>query len=1322
MDLSGIQAPRMDWNSSNLPEAFDKFERHVKLMFSGPLKNKSEEEHVSYFLLWIGDRGRDIHSTWKDISPENAKKIKTYYERFRNYVQPKLNPIFARYKFYKQMQDNDSIDAYITRLQLIAQDCNFAEKTDEMIRDRIVFGTNSPKLREKLINIGAGLTLDVAVQTAQSLEYSREQLRSMNNEVDACRSRPVHPRPMQPHRQRQQRRTTATDAGPSLPTKHKPCFNCDTFHNFGQCPAKGKQCRKCNKLNHFAKCCRSKNNNIHTVDNDTTSHDVTSDVDGFNIDTVSTFCSTDRAMIRLPIGPNKCPISFKIDTGSSVNILPKKEFNGLNIHSPLEPPTDILTAYTGNRLPVVGKIKLRCSHKDKTVSTWFHVVDSPSVPLLSLSTSTDLGLIQLTCTVDCPSQELNKESVLSDYKDLFEGIGVIPGTCKLHLKPDAIPVVNPPRRVPEALRNRLHEELDRMENNDIIAKVNTPTDWVNSLVVVEKPNTGQLRICLDPKALNDAIRRPHYPMPTLDDVTSQLAECKYFSLLDITHAYWSVRLDEESSYLTTFSTPFGRYRYLRLPFGIKSSQDIFVQKIDEIFGDLTGVRTIVDDILISGRTRIEHDRNLTATLQRARENGIKFNPDKCRIGLSEVPFFGHVITSSGLKPDSTKIEACVNVEAPKTRGELETFLGMVTYLQKFAPNLAEITSPLRMLLKKDVEFVWDQPQSDAFSKVKQVITQSPVLAYFDPKKPVYIECDASMNGVGAAIMQDGQPVAYASKTLTQTERNYANIEREMLAIVFACQRFHQYIYGRHVIVHSDHKPLSAIMKKPLHAAPPRLQRMMLSLQKYDLDVRHVSGKEVPIGDFLSRQPMSDCSEIEGLDLHVHTVLSSMTYTDRSLENVRNETRTDLQMIALKQTIVRGWPSSRSDCPDMIREYFNHRDELSTADDLIFRGQTLVIPKRLRPHMLEQVHLGHMGIEKSTQRAKDVMFWPGMCKQITEYIMSCTICLSHRNSNQKEPLTPHEIPQGPWQEVATDIFHFDGNDYLLVVDYYSRYFEIDKLPDMLSTTVVRKLKSRFSTHGIPMRIFSDNGPQYTSDVFRNFVKSWHIEHVTSSPHYPKSNGLAERTVQTVKRLLQKAKDSGHEPYLALLEYKNTPLSDCNRSPVQLLMSKRTRSIMPTTVTQLLPKVVNPDFVRSSIQTSKNKQKNNYDKTAKPLPRLHLNETVRFQIGKLWKPAKVIEIHNANSYIIQTPSGQVYRRNRRYLIRTNEDFPEISDFTPDVLARNHSSTDKQVKQPTNNSALNIQHPSVPVDKPISPYQTRSGRIVQPSQRYAENEWTK
>ncbi|XP_052784542.1 uncharacterized protein K02A2.6-like isoform X2 [Mya arenaria] len=375
-------------------------------------------------------------------------------------------------------------------------------------------------------------------------------------------------------------------------------------------------------------------------------------------------------------------------------------------------------------------------------------------------------------------------------------------------------------------------------------------------------------------------------------------------------------------------------------------------------------------------------------------------------------------------------------------------------------------------------------------------------------------------------------------------------------------------------------------------------------------------------------------------------------------------------------------------------------------------------------MIEQVHLGHMGTDKSLQRAKDVMFWPGMSKQINDFVLNCKICLSRRNSNQKEPMTTHDIPKGPWQEVATDLFHFDGNEYLLVVDYYSRYFEIDKLPDTKSSTIVRKLKSRFSTHGIPMHIFSDNGPQYTSETFKTFVDAWHIEHVTSSPRHSSSNGLAERTVQTVKRLLVKAKDSGHDPYLALLEYRNTPMSDCKQSPMQLLMSRRTRSVLPTTISQLLPKTVNSKSVRSAIQTSKRKQKIVYDKNTKPLSMLQVNDLVRFQVGKIWKPAKVIRIHNDHSYVILTPDGSRYRRNRRFLLKSNERLTEINDFTPNVLARDQSSTDNEIN-PQVPSCANSQQFNYPAEIPQNspaPYQTRSGRIVQPSQRYNHDDWVK
>ena len=282
-----------------------------------------------------------------------------------------------------------------------------------------------------------------------------------------------------------------------------------------------------------------------------------------------------------------------------------------------------LTAYTGVQLTVRGKINLTYAYKNKSVNTDFYIVESTAPPLLSLKTSLDIGLIQLTHSIDRTENYLDKTAILKQYKDLFDGIGQLPGTCSLHLKENAMPVV----QVPFGLQDKLKEELDSMESKQIICKVTEPTSWVNSLVCVEKPN-GKIRICLDPKALNDNIRRPHYPMRSIDDITAKLAGAKYFSVLDATKGYWSICLDQESSFLTTFNTPFGLYRYLRLPMGIRSSQDIFQRKVDEMLEGLLGVTSICDDILVFGRTRTEHDSNLEKVLQKSRDSGLRFNPDK----------------------------------------------------------------------------------------------------------------------------------------------------------------------------------------------------------------------------------------------------------------------------------------------------------------------------------------------------------------------------------------------------------------------------------------------------------------------------------------------------------------------------------------------------------------------------------------------------------------------------------------------------------------------------------------------------------------------
>ena len=889
---------------------------------------------------------------------------------------------------------------------------------------------------------------------------------------------------------------------------------------------------------------------------------------------------------------------------------------------------------------------------------------------------------------------------------------------KLHLKDNAVPVVNPPRRIPEALKFRLKCELDNMENDQIIVKVDEPTDWVNSLVVVEKPQNGKLRICLDPKALNEAIRRPHYPMYTLEDVTSKLTNATCFSLLDITHAYWSVKLDESSSYLTTFGTPFGRYRYLRLPFGISASSDLFQMKVNEIFEGLSGVAAIVDDILIYGRTRDEHDRNLRKVLDRAREKGIRFNPDKMKIGVKELPFFGHLVTDEGLKIDESKLQAILKLDVPDDRQKLERFLGMVNYLAKFAPNLAELTAPLRKLLKKDSEFFWDQPQTEAFEKIKQVITQSPVLGYYNPNLPLVLEVDASKYGIGCCLMQEERPIAFASKSLTQTEVGYAQIEKELLAIVFGLKRWNQFTYGRHVIVHSDHKPISAIMKKPLSAAPPRLMRMLLQLQKYNIEVIHKSGKDIPVSDFLSRASLPDTypNLVTGLDLHVHTVLQQLFITDKRLKTIQTEIEHDRQMQTLQNVILKGWPETRSDCDQLILEYWNHRDELSFEKGLIFRGQKIVIPKSLRAEMLNQIHTGHLGVTKTLERAKDSIFWPGMTKAITDYVLSCEICLRHRDSNTKEPLISHDVPQGPYQKLGSDIFTFEGKNYLLTSCYYSRFFEIDFLPDMRAETVIQKLKVHMARNGICQLLITDNGPSYSCQAFADFARDWGFIHQTSSPFHPKSNGHSEVLVGLAKKLLRKAKDSKQDPYLLFLEYRNTPL-ECGFSPAQLLMSRRTRSVVPITDKLLQPRTVDPKIVQKAYFRSKSLQKKHYDRTARQLPSLNINDQVRIQFGKIWKPARVIQKLDSRSYTVQTSDGAIYRRNRKHLIRAKGDPVKVQDFHPTVLAQPESpiSNEHAPLPPPSNINNNSSEGNLP-------YITRSGRQVKPNQRYSTDEWVK
>ena len=372
-------------------------------------------------------------------------------------------------------------------------------------------------------------------------------------------------------------------------------------------------------------------------------------------------------------------------------------------------------------------------------------------------------------------------------------------------------------------------------------------------------------------------------------------------------------------------------------------------------------------------------------------------------------------------------------------------------------------------------------------------------------------------------------------------------------------------------------------------------------------------------------------------------------SDEKLEEVQRETEVDEDLQALRDIILIGWPGTKSQVPLALHEYWNFRDELTYVNGIVLKGTRVVVPKSMRKEMLNRIYSGHLGIEKCKSRARDVLYWPRMNSEIHDLVSKCSICLENHSSQQKEPMIPHEIPRTPWEIVGTDLFSFKGREYLVIVDYYSRYPEIALLKNSTSKEVIMHCKSIFSRHGIPLCVKSDNGPCYASAEFNEFAKSYGFSHVTTCPRYPQSNGQAERAVQTIKNILQKADD----PYLGLLEYRNTPLSDTMASPAQMLMSRRLRSLIPTTSAQLSPKVITG--MPEKLLNKQVMQKHYYDRNSRSLSYLQKGEVVRVQLqpqGK-WVPGIIHELDdNPRSYIVETPDGGMYRRNRKFILQSNE----------------------------------------------------------------------
>ena len=1286
----------LNLTGNNIAENWRRWKQRFELFsLASGLSEKDEKVQAATLLHTAGAEALEVYNTFAWENDEDKNKVEKIKEKFQAYCNPRRNVTWERHVFNTRNQlAGESIDQYVTDLKIKAQTCEFENSKDSLIRDRIVCGIICDKTRGRLLR-GPNLDLQSAIDICRSNEATATQLKVLGasaickestgpTEIDA-----IQKKPSEPHAHKQ------------------PCERCGIRHFRHQpCPAQGAECYKCGRKNHFAKVCRTPitrkpQSRVFALES--------SEPDDMFIGMIqNTPKPTDW---KVTILLNKQRTVFKMDTGAQCNVISKQKYNQVS-KAPLHQSNARLVTFGGHQLKTCGKAAINCQHRGRQYCVEFEVVDQEVPSILGLKTCTEMKLVQRIDSLDV--------DLLDQYSDVFEGLGCITGvTCHIKVDPTHPPVIHPPRRVPVTLRPKIQEELARMESLDVIEKVAEPTDWVNSMVTIIKPN-GKVRMCIDPRDLNKAVKREYYPMRTIDEIITRMPNASVFSVLDASSGFWQVKLDQESTKLCAFNTPFGRYMFKRLPFGLSSSQDIFQKIMSEMFEDIPGVEVVVDDLLIWGENREEHDERLIQVLQRARHRGLKLNKAKCQFRQHEISYIGHVLSKDGIKPDPKKTEAITQMTPPQNKEEVQRFLGMLTYLAKFIPNLSQIAAPLRVLLEKDTQWHWHEEQVKSFKALKQLATEAPVLKYFDPNKHTKLSVDASSKGVGAVLLQEGHPIAYASKALTNSQQNYAQIEKEMFAIVFGCTRFHEYIYGMQTIeVETDHKPLETILKKPLYQAPARLQKMIMTVQKYSIDLVYRPGKELVIADALSRAYLPEQS-----DMSTHTdfevnVICTLPISNSKLLQLQTETKTDPVLQQLKMMVEKGWPSNKREVPKQCLPFWSFHDQVSFNDGIFFKGEKVIIPGTMQPEMLKLIHNSHLGIEKCKRRARDVLYWPGMSTQIEDFVSNCSVCSTYTRSNTKEPLLPHSIPSRPWSKVGGDLFELRGKHYLILVDYYSGFVELNHLHTTTSNQVITQCKSQFARHGIPDIIITDNGPQFSSHEFKQFAQNYQFEHRTTSPYHPQSNGMAEKSVQTVKNLMKKALHDKKDPYLALLDYRNTPQSDNVGSPVQRLMGRRTKTLIPTTKVLLKPKVINPSVVQKELRQRKLVQKRYYNQHVKRLPKLKVGESVWLQVpdGR-WAPAKVSGVSKRapRSYFVTTPQGHSYRRNRKHLRKMSNNHTDNRTDNTDYLEEEDAGDSGNTCVVPNGESQMTTPPVIQSEMPLR----RSQRTIRKPVRYSDSNY--
>lgn len=1351
------------------PDAFKAFKRDVVNLIGAVGGAPSSERKTQILLNLMAPAGRDRFETLVFEAEADKKDFDKVCKAFEDSLQPvKKNKRYARHIFQtRDKKEAESFENYVQALRKLLPDCEYhADDQQDHIVDKLIIAVEDLPLKCQLLDVD-NLTVDEVLQRINLREIRQNQAEKMNGngkhqEVhqfsrDRSRSRSKMRRSRsrsrshsrnryskerpsfkkkEPYRRTRDREPTPYHSkarydrnrsrSKSPGTKGKPsCWFCGGYHRFiprNNCPAYGQQCKKCGVMNHFARECRREdyedNRSVNSISVCTDPKCEDCDHSAQRILKVDCLNSDENATCWFEkIECEDTAIKFKLDTGAEANVIPLQEYKKIKQPSRICKTPIVLKAYGNFTVNPIGKVKLQTSVNGHSQKEEYLVVDAKVTPIFGLKACVKFELIHRSggcngVNIHEVKQYLTKDQFIIKYKNNFQGYGKFPGKIKLIVNKSILPQTRPPRRVAQTIKRKFKKFLKELESVDIIKPVKTPTSWVSNVVIIEKSD-GTLRICLDPIELNEAIGRPYFEVPTIQELSTTLSGQKVFSVLDFKSGFWHCELDEESAEVCTFSTPFGCYRMNRLPFGLASSPEHFMAEVAKHFEGLEGVTYYCDDIIVYGKTYEEHDANLEALMKRAQEKNVKFNSKKIQYRQLSVKFVGYIFNEEGRQMDPERISAILKMWSPEKKDQLQSVLGVFNYVKEFIPQYSTVTSPLRELLRADVDFAWLPRHEETLKELKKIITTSPVLGNFQEDKPILIQCDASKDGLGWALIQEGKPITFGSRALSETEQNYAQVEKELLAIVCAVKGNHYFVYGRKVKVQTDHKPLISIFQKRIsQIGSSRLQRLRLKLVNYDLDVQYLPGCKMYVADPLSRnyQPMKPEDEVN-LEKMVHAICIEdleMSISEKRLESLKKDTLKDPVLSQVMLYTQTAWPELKK-IPTEAVPYYEKMTDLEVSHGLLFMDSRLVIPKVQRQHMLACIHEGHIGITKSRELAQRTVYWPGMSKDIEDYITACQTCQQFAARQRRQKLIPHEVPQRPFQKIGVDILEFGAAAFLILVDYYSKWIEVASLASKKSSAVIEAMKGIFAVHGIPEVVMADNQP-FNSVECREFSNEWDFKIVTSSPTYARSNGQAEKAVGIVKQMLRKCHHDKTELQAALLKYRNSPVAGLKLTPAQMLLNRVVRTKMPVPTSQLKPEV--PQNVREKIQEKQRSYQKYHDASAsrRNVAFKEGDEIyTRSRVEQKWTPGKILAKQSTpRSFGVLQENGRVVRRNEAHLKHRTA---------------SNKKTHHEILPPWN--PIPVVHPEPPheeeiiprflfqerVQQPVHGVYTRSGRISKP-----------